>query len=161
MESFDGSIWEPACGEGAIAKVLSAASEACAFHNRIVHFFQLSKLSIIQTAVVRIIFNDSNKLLASIVDFFHITAYFHLVCVKLGHISRMIRIWALTDFRRQSLGFRVIYGDFGGNFRHLGSQHHAGQSAAITEATDASIPIAYLFICRSDNDHSHPTRLPS
>jgi hypothetical protein len=24
-ESFDGSIWEPACGEGAIAKVLSAA----------------------------------------------------------------------------------------------------------------------------------------
>src|SRR5579863_8698137 len=34
----------------------------------------------------------------------------------------MIRIWALTDFRRQSLGFRVIHGDFGGNFRHLGSQ---------------------------------------
>jgi hypothetical protein len=25
VESFDGSIWEPACGEGAIAKVLSAA----------------------------------------------------------------------------------------------------------------------------------------
>jgi hypothetical protein len=136
VESFDGSIWEPACGEGAIAKVLSAASEACAFHNRIVHFFQLSKLSIIQTAVVRIIFNDSNKLLASIVDFFHITAYFHLVCVKLSHISRMIRIWALTDFRRQSLGFRVIYGDFGGNFRHLGSQL---STVAATEAPRGAV----------------------
>ena len=53
MESFDGSIWEPACGEGAIAKVLSAAVEACAVHNRIVHFFQLSKLSIIPVRAAR------------------------------------------------------------------------------------------------------------
>ena len=51
------STFELACGEGAIAKVLSAAGQACAVDNRIVAFSQLSKLSIIHTAVVRIFFN--------------------------------------------------------------------------------------------------------
>ena len=108
--------------------------------------------------------------LASVVDFFHITAYFHLVCVKLGHISRMIRIWALNDFRRYLWVFAYIHGDFDkNNFRQLGNptlptiaatKDHAGQIRHNYRRSNTSVPVAYLFICRSDNDHSRPTRLP-